>query len=881
LLEALPGPAWIVECSTLQVLRCNAAASAISANAEFVSIFPAGLDEGLLGRLRSAQPQIGFHASFKGEHSPWLFSAALLPGTVGLQRLILAQPAAVFDVPAQLTFDELLNSVFDGIMILNAERRIVQINLRFQQMFGYSIEELLGKLPEILAPAGYESEFVVAHGLLDRGGIYQQETRRLRRDGSLLEVQVSSQPIVSGRFRGGIVVIYHDCTDSKRQSRYDNLRLEATRILAQAATVEQASTELLPVIAESLGWDVVRLWRLGEGGLECVRAHTAAGSSCWVDARRASAPCTAGAKRVAREGRSEWFSDLGSAESSTDIAYSDGALAAFPIVDAQKQVVGVLELLASHKPLPESAQRELLDEICANLGQFIIRCKAERALAENEAKFRTLAETAPIAIFIHVNGVILYVNAASELLFGYSREELASCSLWPMVHPEDMKELQERASRRMRGEEFQKRWEARMIRKDGEVRWVDCSAALITLGNRPAILCVATDITDRRALAIQLEQTQKMEAIGRLAGGIAHDFNNVLMVIGGCGEVISLSENLPEDVLQAATEIKHAADRAAALTRQLLVFSRHQVLAPRMVDLNSAVSGTELILRRLLGDDIVLQFDLEPGLGSILADSSQIEQVVMNLAVNARHAMPKGGKLSICVSSAFLDENALRAGARSGSYAVLTVTDNGVGMSPEIQQHIFEPFFTTKGAGKGTGLGLSTVYGIVKQSSGFITVESKPQRGATFKIFFPVAGAAAAAVAESASKSQEPALTGSHTILLVEDEPEVRALLHGSLSRDGHTVVEASGGVNALEVSSAYSGKIDLLLTDVVMSGMSGRDLADRLLLIRPGLKVLYVSGYNEDTVLQKGVIEGQMEFLQKPFSLSALSRTVRQILSR
>jgi PAS domain S-box-containing protein len=880
LLEALPGPAWIVECSSLQVLRSNAAARALSGDVKLATEFPIRLNDVLLQRLRSTQQQISFHASFNPEQSPWLFSAGLVPDSVPLQRLIVAQPVALFDVPAQLTFDELLDSAFDGLVILNADRRIVQISVRFQQMFGYTIDDLRGKTPEELVPTGYEHEFESGTEKLNHGGIQFLKTRRLRRDGTLLEVQVNSQPIVSGRFRGGLVVIYHDLTESNRQARYHDLRLESTRILATASTLEQASGELLPAIAKALSWDAIRLWLVDANGLTCECAHYATSCICGGKSKSICSECTSRVERVARDRCSVWISDAHPAESSAataDCKLPNCSLAAFPIMNTQQQVLGVLELLRPNPSLPQSEEYEILDGICAHLGQFVSRCKAELAMAESEAKFRTLAETAPVAIFIHVDGLILYANAASESIFGCSREELTNQSMWPRFHPEDVAELQERAELRLRGENVEKRWEARTIRKDGEVRWIDCSAALITIGNRPAIICVANDVTERRTLAIQLQQTQKMEAIGRLAGGIAHDFNNVLMVIGCCSDVIGEGQGLSDEVRKAAREIHLATERAAALTRQLLVFSRNKVLAPHIVDLNAVLSGTELILRRALGIDIALRIDLDPGTGSIMGDSSQIEQVVMNLAVNARHAMPLGGELSVSTSTEVLEAGSPQAGysRTPGAYTVLTVADNGVGMNQEIQQHIFEPFFTTKGTGKGTGLGLSTVYGIVKQSGGFITVDSQPHCGAIFKVYFPIAAE------ESAAKETRKPSAGPFTILLVEDENEVRSLLHGSLERDGHNVLEASSGAHALEVIRAHKGKIDLLLTDIVMPGMSGRDLAEHLKPICPGLKVLYVSGYNEDAVLQKGIREGKLEFLQKPFPLSVLSRKVSQILSQ
>ncbi len=841
-----------------------------------MALFSGGLDQGLIARLRSSEPRVGFQALFRGERSSWVFAASLLPDPT--QRLVLAQPAAIFNIPAQLTFDELLDSAFDSLAILDAERRFVQISRRFHLLFGYRIEDLRGKTPAALVPPGREQEFEAGNRALDRGGIQNLETLRMRKDGVLVEVLVSSQPISSGRFRGGLVVVYRDLTETNRNTRYRNLRLEATRTLATATTVEQAASELIPAISQALKWEVVRFWKVDKDGLKCVFGHSASGRFCSSDFKISDLRCTIRAERVATDGEPIWMTDfkpVASCSGNADCRLGGGSLAAFPIVDTHKQILGVLELLSPETTYPEPGQRELLEGICLHLGEFITRCKAEIALAENEAKFRTLTEMAPTAIFIHDDGVIIYANAAFEALTGFARVEVLNHSVWPLFHPEDREDLLERARRRQRGEHLQKRWQARVVRKDGEVRWIDYSAARITLDNRSAVLCAVSDVTEQRALEVQLRQTQKMEAIGRLAGGIAHDFNNLLMVIGCCSELILLNTDLSESVRRGAEEISNASDRAAALTRQLLAFSRHQVLEPRILDLNSTLTGTELILRRALGDDIELRFNLEANLGLILADPSQIEQVAMNLAVNARDAMPKGGELTISTFCVNLDNSVSQA----GDYAVLSVQDNGIGMNQEIQQHIFEPFFTTKSVNKGTGLGLSTVYGIAKQCGGFVTVDSQPDSGATFKVYFPIAAGLSAA--PQSTQLQEPDEVRSATILLVEDQEDVRAVLHASLLRDGYLVMQASSGAQALDISAAYASKIDLLLTDVVMSGMSGRDLADHLVQIRPGLKVLYVSGYNEDTVLQKGVIEGQTEFLQKPFSPSALSRKVRQILSR
>ena len=509
-----------------------------------------------------------------------------------------------------------------------------------------------------------------------------------------------------------------------RQTRYRNLRLETTRILATEATVAQAARWLLPAIAEALGWDAVRLWQVCEDRVECVHGHYTPAFSCCGDHQSMAANCTINAERVARDGHSIWISDappLDPCAVRADCRIRAEELAAFPIVDTQKQVLGVLELLAPHEPLtPASA-------ICwrgfaRHLGQFITRSKAELALAENEAKFRTLAETVPTAIFIHDDGVVLYANAAFEAIFGYSRSEILKFA------PSGSYFLRRRKQRC--GSAPSGGWAAKRCRTLGSSH--DTQGRRATLDR---LLGGTRHFRQSPRSALRRHRPHRAPGLGNATS--ANPKNGGHRAAGGrhCPRlqqladgdrlqqrVIRLGENLPKEVRKAAEEISQATDRAAALTRQLLAFSRHQVLAPRIIDLNAVLTGTELILRRALGDDITLRFDIEPGIGAILADASQIEQVVMNLAVNARDAMPKGGKLSIATSSVQLNERAPEACfLPSGSYAVLTVADTGSGIDHETQQHIFEPFFTTKHAGKGTGLGLATVYGIVKQSGGFIT----------------------------------------------------------------------------------------------------------------------------------------------------------------
>ena len=393
------------------------------------------------------------------------------------------------------------------------------------------------------------------------------------------------------------------------------------------------------------------------------------------------------------------------------------------------------------------------------------------------------------------------------------------------------------------------------------------------------VIGVALDITERERLTDQLRQSQKMQAVGELAGGVAHDFNNLLMVVKGHSQL--LLDRLPDTspLRSGAQQIERAADRAASLTRQLLAFSRKQVLQPRVLDMNEVVNGMIRMFSRVIGENIDMVFLPSADLARVKADPGQIEQVLLNLVVNARDAMPTGGRLTIETSNIELDRSyaATHASVEPGQYVMLSVTDTGCGMSEETQSRIFEPFFTTKGPGKGTGLGLATVYGVVKQSGGYIYVYSEVDRGTTFKIYLPqVVAELDKPAGEVATPGQ---VRGSETILFVEDEQSVRELVREYLGATGYRVLEASDGVEALKIASAHPEPIHILITDVVMPHLSGPDLATQLGASRPGLKVLFVSGYTDDTVFRHGVLEGGVAFLQKPFNLKALAKKVREVL--
>jgi two-component system, cell cycle sensor histidine kinase and response regulator CckA len=501
------------------------------------------------------------------------------------------------------------------------------------------------------------------------------------------------------------------------------------------------------------------------------------------------------------------------------------------------------------------------------------RRRADEAMRESEKRYRELFENANDMVFtLDLEGRITAINRAGERITGYPREELLGRPVTDLLAAG--------------AEEWQletQLQESAIEAKDGRRIPVELASRLIEDASGPiGVQGIARDVSDRRELEDQLRQAQKMEAVGQLAGGVAHDFNNLLTAIMGYGEVALAHADSPTPdgkLRDAVQQIGLAADRASALTRQLLAFSRKQILQPEVVRLDALVSEVDPMLRRLIGEDVEIATLYGAGLGRVKADPGQISQVLMNLVVNARDAMPSGGKLTIETANADVDEAAARVtGGQPGQYVVLSVSDTGEGMDEEVKSRLFEPFFTTKEQGKGTGLGLAMTYGIVKQSGGFITVDSEPGRGAAFRIYLPRLDAAED---EAAEPDAEPGgvVEGSETVLLVEDEDIVRNLVAEILATAGYTVLGAADGMQALEVAERHPGPIHLLLTDVVMPKMSGRDLAERLVSLHGETKVLYTSGYTDSAIVDRGVLQPGTEFIQKPFSFAALTQKVRDVL--
>jgi two-component system cell cycle sensor histidine kinase/response regulator CckA len=515
------------------------------------------------------------------------------------------------------------------------------------------------------------------------------------------------------------------------------------------------------------------------------------------------------------------------------------------------------------------------------------RRRAEEELRQSEMRFRRLFESGIVGILVtDVQGGLYEANDAYLRISGYSREELLSGAVrWTDLTAPEFHHLDEVAVEQLKTLGIARPWEKEYVRRDGSRVPVLVTVAAL---DYPGCISVVVELTEqkRAELALrrteeQLRQSQKMEAIGNLAGGVAHDFNNLLSVILSYSTLLA-DDMTPSDPRRAdLAEIQAAGRRAANLTRQLLAFGRKQILQPKIVNLNDVVAGMERMMQRLIGADVDLTVLAGSDLGKVRVDPGQIEQIVMNLAVNSRDAMPEGGKLTIETANVELDERyvAEHLGAAAGPHVMLAVTDTGTGMDKATQARMFEPFFTTKAMGKGTGLGLATVFGIVQQSGGTVWVYSELGRGTTFKVYFPQADPASVTKVHDSVAPKGAPVGGTETILLVEDEESVRVLARTILRRLGYHVIEAQSGGDAFLICEQHTATIHLLLTDVVMPRMSGRQLSERLHTMRPAMKVLYMSGYTDNSIVHHGVLDSGVAFLQKPITPETMARKVREVL--
>ncbi len=573
--------------------------------------------------------------------------------------------------------------------------------------------------------------------------------------------------------------------------------------------------------------------------------------------------------RVRRDGTLFWANVV-----ITALRDEDGALRGFGKVtrDLTERKHAEDALRASHDALERRVRERTAD---------LERINSE--VARSEVRYRTIINALSAVVwrcdptgehFTSTPPWAEYSGARDATLLGWG---------WTSpIHPDDRAGVESRL-RATLATNAPFRDELRLLRHDGECRYVVARAFPLADddGTVREWAGVFIDVTEQRRLSEQLQQSQKMEAIGQLAGGIAHDFNNLLTIISGYCELLLLDLPHDSDSRESVRFVSDAAHRAAGLTRQLLSFSRQAVIEPTYVNLNDIVHDTETLLRRVIGEDVTLSVALDPAIGTVRVDRFQMSQVLMNLAVNARDAMPSGGALTIATRALDLDEDYVNShvAVSKGRYVQMSVSDSGVGMLPEVRARIFEPFFTTKLVGRGTGLGLSVVHGIITQSNGTIGAYSEPGVGTTFKIYLPEIAASSDVVAQLAAP--QSIVGGTETILLVEDETGVRELALVALEANGYFVLSAADGATALALAESHDGKIDLLLTDVVMPEMSGRQLAERMHLRQPPVRVMYMSGYTDDMVVRHGILHADVSFLQKPYTPSMLLRKVRQVLDQ
>ena len=799
----------------------------------------------------------------------------------------LITPSFATDSPElqRAYLEQLVECAPEAISILDPEYRITRLNGEFTRIFGFNPAEALGeRIDSLIVPPDRSAETRWIAELLVKGQKVVLETKRQRKDGSLLDVFISAAPIVIDERQVAMCVLYRDISEQKRAEALHSALYRITQKTSSADDLQQFYAAVHGIVGELMYarnfyiavYDPLTqllTFPYFEDELDSRPAAKKLGKGLTEYVLRTVEPllCTPEVfDSLARQGEVE----------SIGAASLDWLGVPLKVGNNSFGVLAVQSYSGNVRF--GDKEKEILQFVSQQLASAIEYKRNEEALRRSEARYRSLVQSAVYGIYrSSLEGRFFDVNPALISMLGYdSAEEVLALDpkLDVFVDPSEQMRVMAEFRRGARLDNVEVRWK----RKDGSAITVRLSGRVVNNPEETAevVEIIAEDITERRVLENQFRQAQKMEAVGRLAGGVAHDFNNLLMVISGYAEVL-LEHTRKNDPLYTKIEAIHqATDRATTLTRQLLAFSRKQLLELKVVDLNLIVEDIKRLLRPLIGENIELQTQLAPDLGRTRADAGQIEQVLMNLVVNSKDAMPNGGKIIIQSANARLNHEDVRreySYIHPGLYVVLSVTDTGEGMDKETQLRIFEPFFTTKEKGKGTGLGLSTVYGIIKQSGGYVLVQSEPGQGTTFRIYLPRVEDALEPVGTLGTSSSQNG--GSETVLLVEDEESVRQLVRETLESKGYKVLEADNGEAALRIVSNHLDKIDMLITDVVMPGMSGRELSARLCASRPQTKVLYLSGYTEDAIGHEGVVDPDTAFLQKPFTLQMLSRKVREVL--
>ncbi len=784
----------------------------------------------------------------------------------------------------------LADNTLDVIWMMSLELEFTYVNPAIEQLAGYTPEEWVGsRLSDHCDRTHFEQLAQIIRQELAKGPEKQGlvfETEILRKDGAAIAVEIHSKAVFDQtgaplHLQG----VARDIGDRKRHEAHVmhlNRVLRAIRDVNQLITHENNREALLQRACETListrGYTSAWVALRGADGQPGTLAQSGIGDDFAAARQELERGVWPACCRLAAQSPDGIAAVLQPATSCPNCPLSrtyKGTAALAGALRHGESEFGALVVALPAGLANDPEEQSLFRELVGDVAYALHAMETAQRRREEETRFRSYVENAPFGVFIaDREGRYIEANPAAAAITGYSREELLSMSIPDTLAPED----RENGARHFRTllEAGRSDGEMYYLRKDGKRRrWQVLAVAL----NRERYLGFVQDVTERESLESQLRQAQKMESVGRLAGGVAHDFNNLIMGIMGYAEMCreEVGENHP--IREWLDEITYEAERSANLTRQLLAFARRQTIAPKVLDLNDAVVNILKMLRRLIGEDIDLAWEPGADLWPVKIDPGQVDQLLANLCVNARDAISGAGKVTIETENAAIDEAycAQQVEARPGKFVMLAVSDNGGGMDRETLDHVFEPFFTTKGVGKGTGLGLATVYGIVKQNEGFINVYSEPGKGATFRIYLPRSLEEAAVKPPAAPASASPG--GSETILLVEDEPSLRVTISRNLQRLGYTVLAAESPEAAQRIAAESAGKIALLLTDVVMPGMSGRELAGKLTRDFPALKVLYMSGYTANVIAHRGILEQGVHFLSKPVTRDELARKLREIL--
>ena len=809
------------------------------------------------------------------------------------KEMLLAQVRAT-----EANYRSIFDNAVEGIFQTSSDGRFITANQALADMYGYaSPAELIERLTDIptqlyVDPARRQALF---EALKESDVVSNFEIEVIRADGRTIWARENVRAV---RDRAGRILhlegTVEDISSQRWSDQRQRLHYATANVLSEAATVDEARPQILRTICETLDWDMGAVWDVDSENevMHCVEVwHVPEVEISNFERANSEAEIRRGeglAGAVWVSGEPQWIADLEMAEdyANAPIALACGMSSAFAVpVRVSGEVLHVLEFFSPKISLPDPELLLTLGSITSELGHMIERKRAEEALRKSEIRTSELAlvvaNSNDAIVACTLEGVIRSWNLGAERVFGYAAEEAIGQHVSILLPPDRLDELPQTLTAVKRGDSLAN-YETVRVRKDGRKISVSLTDSPIRGegGKITGLSSIARDITERKRLEEELLQSQKMDAVGRLAGGIAHDFNNILTAILGYSDLIIGQTDERQWMYKHLTEIRKAADFAASLTHQLLAFSRRQPLFLRVFHINDSVNNMEKMLRRVIGEHIQIHTQLDAQIGRLKADPGQLEQVLLNLCVNARDAMPKGGTITIATRDVtyFLDDFYAVNEMPAGEYVKLTVTDTGTGMTSEVRKHIFEPFFTTKEKGQGTGLGLATCYGIVKQTGGYITVDSMPNVGSTFSIYLP-------RVEESGEKSsirkEVGQLPGGHeTVLYVEDEITVRSLTSHVLRRLGYTVLEASDGKQARDLVEGNNGRdIALLFSDVVLPDAGGSELAAWFKTQNKDTRILFTSGYVDESILKRHGLEPGTAFLQKPFTPAELARKVRDVI--